>query len=324
MRPLPIVPVSFFSIVLGLIGLGNAWRAAHRVWGLPAEAGEAIIWAGLLVWAVLVALYAAKWVLAREAAVAELNDATPFSGLAGVATMLAAVGLLPYTYWLAAVVLAAGAIFALGYGIWRTGVMWQGGRPAGSTNAALYLPLVAGSFVLTIGLSAFGLADWAQLAFGAGFFTWLAVESVLLHRLYTAEPMAPAARPTLGIQLAPPAVGAVAYLGAFGAGSETMLVHAFIGYAILQAVLLGRLLPWISKSFGPGLWSFSFGATALATATITMTGRGDSGAIATLAPVAFAFANLVIALLALGTIGLLVRGKLLPAPAPARGQAAGA
>lgn len=318
MRPLPIVPVSFFSMVLGLIGLGNAWRAAHRVWGLPSEIGEAVVWLGLAVWAVLAVLYAAKWMFNREAAKAELNDATPTAGLAGVATMLAGVGLLPYGHGLAAVVFAAGAVFTFGYGIWRTGVMWQGGRPAASTNAALYLPLTAGSFVLAIGLAAFGFADWAQLAFGAGFFTWLAVESVLLHRLYTAEPMAPAARPTLGIQLAPPAVGAVAYLGAFGGGSETMLVHAFIGYALLQAVLLGRLLPWISKSFGPGLWSFSFGVTALATATITIAGRGDGGAIATLAPVAFGFANVAIAGLALGTVGLLVRGKLLPAPAPAR------
>lgn len=318
MRPLPFVPVSFFSMVLGLIGLGNAWRAAHRVWDLPGEIGEAIIWLGLLVWAALAVLYAAKWMFARAAVKAELGDATPFSGLAGVATMLAAVGLLPYAYGLAAVVFVAGAVFTFGYGVWRTGVMWQGGRPAASTNAALYLPLVAGSFVLAIGLSAFGLADWAQLAFGAGFFTWLAVESVLLQRLYTAEPMASAVRPTLGIQLAPPAVGAVAYLGAFGAGSETMLVHAFIGYALLQAVLLGRLLPWISKSFGPGLWSFSFGVTALATATIAIAGRGDSNAIGTLAPVAFVFANVVIAGMAVATIGLLARGRLLPQPAPAR------
>ena len=322
MRRLPLVPVSFFSIVLGLIGLGNAWRAAHRVWGLPQEIGEAIIGLGLLVWVVLAALYGAKWIFARGVARAEFGDATPFTGLAGVATMLAAVGLLPYAYWLAVAVFAAGALFSFGFGIWRTGILWQGGRPAAATNAALYLPLVAGSFVLAIGLSAFGLADWAQLAFGAGFFSWLAIESVLLHRLYTAEPMAPAARPTLGIQLAPPAVGAVAYLGAFGAGGDPMLVHAFIGYAILQGVLLGRLLPWISKTFAPGLWSFSFGVTALATATITMAGQGGGTAIATLAPAAFGFANVVIGGMGLATIGLLLRGRLLPQPAPALAPAA--
>lgn len=313
MRRLPIIPVSFFSIVLGTVGLGNAWRAAHRLWDMPAAIGETIVGVGVAIWAVLAALYVLKWFIHPMAARAELADQTPFSGLAGVATMIAAVGILPYAPSVAAVIFAIGAVFAGVYGIWRTGVMWQGNRPAASTSAALYLPLVAGSFVFSIGLSAFGLGDWAQLVFGAGFFSWLAIESVLLHRLYTIEPIAPAQRPTLGIQLAPPAVGAVAYLGAFSAQGDQILLHALIGYAILQAVLLGRLLPWISKSFGPGLWSFSFGATALATAT--MTGHGDTNAIGMVAPIAFMFANLVVGALAVGTLALLARGKLLPPPA---------
>ena len=40
---LPIVPASFFGIVLGFAGLGSAWRAAHRVWQLPSMIGEALL-----------------------------------------------------------------------------------------------------------------------------------------------------------------------------------------------------------------------------------------------------------------------------------------
>ena len=29
----PIVPASFFGMVIGLAGLGAAWRSAHQVWG---------------------------------------------------------------------------------------------------------------------------------------------------------------------------------------------------------------------------------------------------------------------------------------------------
>ena len=42
-----------------------------------------------------------------------------------------------------------------------------------------------------------------KLAFGADMFSWLAIESVLLHRLYTASALAPALRPTLGISNCP-------------------------------------------------------------------------------------------------------------------------
>jgi hypothetical protein len=37
----PVVPASFFGMVIGLAGLGTAWRWAHQVWGLPAVVGEA-------------------------------------------------------------------------------------------------------------------------------------------------------------------------------------------------------------------------------------------------------------------------------------------
>jgi tellurite resistance protein len=29
------VPASFFGIILGLVGLGNCWRVAGKIWHLP-------------------------------------------------------------------------------------------------------------------------------------------------------------------------------------------------------------------------------------------------------------------------------------------------
>jgi tellurite resistance protein len=311
MRRIPVVPASFFSMVLGTIGLGTSWRAAQRLWDLPGVIGEGFISLGVVVWAVLVGLYVLKWVTAREAAKAEIADPVQccFVGLAGVATMLAAMGLLPYIGGSAVLLFAMGALFTFAFGIWRTGLLWRGGRQDATITPVLYLPLVAGSFVFSAGLSSLGHPDWAQLAFGAGFFTWLAIESVLLQRLYTSEPLSDALRPMLGIQLAPrqwaPYVNA-------SSGAGDMLVHAFIGYAILQGVLLTRMLPWITRRFVPSLWGFSFGATALATASLILSARGDTGAISVVAAPAFAVANLLVIGLIIGTAVLLVSGRLLP------------
>jgi len=188
----PVIPASFFAMVLGLIGLGNAWRAAHKLWNMPAEIGEAVICFGVVVWAILLVLYALKWVVAPITAKAEIADPIQccFVGLVGVATILVAIGVLPYSTALAEVVFAIGAAFTYAFGFWRTGLIWRGGRSPAASMPVLYLPLVAGSFVSSIGLSLLGHPDWAQLSFGAGFFSWLAIESVLLHRLYTAEPLA--------------------------------------------------------------------------------------------------------------------------------------
>ena len=194
--------------------------------------------------------------------------------------------------------------------------LWQGGRSHDATTPVLYLPTVAGAFVTAIAASALGFPDWGQLVFGAGLFSWLAIESVLVQRLYTLPALPEALRPTLGIQLAPPVVAVLAFLS-ITTGLPALAAHALLGYGLLQALVLLRLLPWIMRQpFAPSYWSFSFGATALSTAALRMTERGDTGAVALLALPLFAAVNIVIAILILGTVRLAVLGRLLPRPAP--------
>ncbi|WP_395677416.1 dicarboxylate transporter/tellurite-resistance protein TehA [Inquilinus sp.] len=308
----PVIPASFFGMVLGLSGLAAAWRSATLAWHLPAVIGEALTGLATAVWAVLVLLYGLKWVVAREDALNEVTHPVGccFIGLAGVATLLVAGGLVPYSTPAATVLFVAGSAFTLLFAVWRTGGLWQGDRDHAATTPVLYLPTVAGSFVSAVVASALGYPDWAQLAFGAGALSWLAIESVLIHRLLTVGALPPALRPTLGIQLAPPVVGLVAYLG-ITQGPPDLVAHALLGYGLLQALVLLRLLPWIRhEPFAPSYWAFTFGATALASGPLRMIARGDTGPAAVLAPVLFAAANLVVILIAIGTVRLALRRKL--------------
>lgn len=317
---LPIVPASFFGIVLGVAGWGGAWRVAHRVWALPAMIGESLLLFAALIWLTLLTLYTAKWIVARPAAITELGHPVQccFVGLIGVTTMLIAAAALPYSRATADVLFVLGAIYTLAFAVWRTGGLWQGGREAAHTTAVLYLPTVAGSFVTAAVSSALGYVGVGELAFGAGMFSWLAIESVLIHRLYTAEALALAIRPTIGIQLAPPTVGALAYLNLTD-GPPTLLVHAMLGYGLLQALVLLRLLPWIrAQPFSAGYWGFTFGVTALAAAPLRLIERGDTGPIAALAPYLFLGANVIVLVMIVATLRLLLQGKLLPAPVPAQ------
>ena len=310
----PLVPAGFFGIVLGLLGLSAAWRAGSRLWRLPPFAGDALAFGGILVWATVLVLFAAKWVLAREAAQAEARDPVHscFIALVGVATILVSVAALPWSRTGGLALFALGTAFTLAFGVWQTGNLLQGGRDPAMSTPVLYLPTVAGGFVGAAAAAAHGFPMVAQLAFGAGFFSWLAIESVLVHRLYTGEPLATALRPTLGIQLAPPAVGAVAALTVFGEAGRP-LVAAMTGYALIQALVLLRLLPWIRRQpFVPGYWGFAFGATALATATLRLAESGADEGARLLAGVIFGAANIVIGAVIFGTLRLAWQGRLLP------------
>lgn len=308
------VPASFFGMPLGVIALGIAWQVATVIWGMPAAIGDALVVAGSALWAVLFVRYLAKWIWQRASAASEFEHPVQccFVGLAGVVGSLASIGLAPLAPTLSVVLFVIGASWTLLFALYRTGELWQGDRSPEATTPILYLPTVAGSLVTASAATAQGYAAWGQLAFGAGMFAWLAIESVLLHRLYTAPAMAPALRPSLGIQLAPPAVAAVAYLNV-GGGTPDLVAHALVGYALLQALILLRMWPWIrAAGASPAWWGFSFGAAALPTAAMKLVAHGETGPAATLAPYLFAGGNLVIAALVVMTLWLARRGRLLP------------
>lgn len=315
---LPIIPASFFGIVLGLAGLANAWRAAHRVWHLPTAIGETLMGAAAVVWLTLIVLFAGKWIVARDAALAEARQPIQccFIGLVGVTTMLIALGALPYSHGVAALLFIVGAAFALAFGVWRTGALWKGDRDPATTTPVLYLPTVGSALVVAVGASAFGFAEWGQLAFGMGLFSWIAIESVLLHRLYNVAAMPVPLRPTLGILFAPAAVAALAY-AAISSGPPDWFAHALVGYALVQALIVLRLLPWIlEQPFAASYWGFTFGITALAAAPLRMIEKGDTGVFAELAPFVFVLANIAMATIVLGTVRLIVQGRLLPPSGP--------
>ncbi|MFK3691050.1 dicarboxylate transporter/tellurite-resistance protein TehA [Agrobacterium tumefaciens] len=313
-------PAAYFGMVLGLAGLGNAWRAAEQTWHIGNGISEWILALAAIVWAVLVILFAAKAVLAMDKLVMEINHPVQccFVGLIGVATMLIAGAAEPYSYTAGAALFVVGFAFTGIFAVWRTGGLWHGERDPATTTAVLYLPTVAGSFVTATIASLLGYQDWGQLAFGAGIFSWLAIESVLLHRLLTGPMTPPALRPTLGVQLAPAPVGAVAYISVSG-GAPDMFVHALIGYGILQLVVLLRLSQWLREAGAVmGFWAFSFGATSMATAPARLLGHGDNAAISVVAPITFFLANLLVLGLTVMTVWLLVSGRMYAKPITAK------
>jgi tellurite resistance protein len=309
------VPASFFGIVLGVLALGSDWRAAAGLWNLPRGIGEAILLAGVVIWGVLAARYAAKWIWHRDEALAEAAHPIQccFIGLFPVSTLLVSIAVLPYSRLAAIILFALGAVGSLAFSVWRHGGLWMGGRDPATTTPVLYLPAVAGNFVAATAAGALGWAAWGQLFLGAGLFAWLALESVILHRLLVADALAVPLRPTLGIQLAPPAVGLVAFLSVTD-GDPGLVAQMLLGYALLQGLIVLRLLPWIRQQpFAPSYWAFTFGVGALSLAAERMAARGVTGPVAILAPLLFVVANFVIGSIAIGSLAQLARGKLLPA-----------
>jgi tellurite resistance protein len=312
------VPASFFGIVLGISGLGGCWRAASRLWNAPGVIGETLLGIAAVIWAVLLALYIAKWIWRRSEALAEFNHPVQccFIALVFISTMLMGLAVLPYSRTLAVTLAGIACSTGLAFAVYRTGGLWMGNRDPGTTTPVLYMPTVAGNFVAANLLATLDFLDLAQLLFGAGALAWLALESVLIHRLLTVAPLPPALRPTLGIQIAPAVVGCAAYL-AITSGPPDLIAMGLLGYGIVVALVVLRMLPWIMEQpFAASYWAFTFGLTAMAFDAMRMVERGAGESMPTIAMALFAAANVVVGLIAIGSVWLLLRGRLLPSLVP--------
>ncbi|GIL38947.1 dicarboxylate transporter/tellurite-resistance protein TehA [Roseiterribacter gracilis] len=311
------IPASFFGAVIGLAALGLGWRVAARVWHLPPLIAEAICGVAFVVWLLLLVLYARKWIVAREEAWAEIEHPVQccFVALIFTASLLIAAVLVPYQMMAAKVVYWAFTPTSLLFAAWRFGGLWRGGRDNVTTTSALYLPLVGSPLVACgVGAGAFGWHDLGCVLFGMGVLPWLALESVILNRLLNAAPMIPPLRPTLGIQLAPPAVSCGAYLSLTSGVPDTVALLLF-GYALLQALFLLRLSSWIAEGgVSMAFWGFSFGISALGADAARFADRGATGGWDWIAPLVFGLANVSILLLVLNSVRLLLAGRALPPP----------
>ncbi|VED14478.1 potassium-tellurite ethidium and proflavin transporter [Escherichia coli] len=143
----------------------------------------------------------------------------------------------------------------LAYAAWQTAGLWRGSHPEEATTPGLYLPTVANNFISAMACGALGYTDAGLVFLGAGVFSWLSLEPVILQRLRSSGELPTALRTSLGIQLAPALVACSAWLSVNGGEGDTLAKMLF-GYGLLQLLFMLRLMPWyLSQPFNASFWS---------------------------------------------------------------------
>ena len=309
-KPFPI-PVNYFSIVLGLAALGLAWRYGAHTVALPALVGETLLGLATVIWLIFIVAYGVKWLRFPHQAKAELQNLIQccFISLIPITTMLIGLAVLPYEFSLSVGLITLGIIGQLVFAAYRAAGLWRGIHKAEATTPIMYLPTVATNFVSGTALGYLGYSEVGMLFFGAGVFSWLSLEPAILHRLRNLEPVAPAVRPAIGIQLAPAFVGCSTYLVLNG-GEIDLLVKLLIGYGVLQLLFLIRLLPWLFQNgFTVSFWAFSFGLASMANVGLHLYQGTSNMILGILGLSLFWFASIIIGLLIFGTLYLIMRGR---------------
>lgn len=307
------LPAGYYGMVLGIIGMGFAWRYASTIWPVTRWPGDILVTLAMVIWLLLTVAFINRLVRFPGSVLAEMRHPvmSSFVSLFPATTMLVAIGFVPWYRPLALCLFTLGVVVQLSYAAWQSAGLWRGKHPEEATTPGLYLPTVANNFISAMACGALGFHDAGLVFLGAGVFSWLSLEPVILQRLRSAGELPAPMRSSLGIQLAPALVACSAWFSVNGGEADTFAKMLF-GYGLLQLLFTLRLMPWyLAQPFNASFWSFSFGVSALATTGLHLGQSSPSGFFHAIAIPLFIFTNAIIALLLVRTFILLIQGKLL-------------
>ena len=242
------LPAGYFGMVLGTIGMGFAWRYASTIWPVTRWPGECLVALAVGIWFLLTVAFITRAIRFPHSVLAEMRHPvmSSFVSLFPATTMLVAIGFVPWFRPVSLGLFSVGVVVQLSYSAWQSAGLWRGKHPEEATTPGLYLPTVANNFISAMACGALGFNDAGLVFLGAGIFSWLSLEPVILQRLRSAGELPSALRTSLGIQLAPALVACSAWFSVNGGEADTLAKMLF-GYGLLQLLCRQRVIGFGEK-----------------------------------------------------------------------------
>ena len=305
------VPVPLFAVVMGLGGLGLAWRRAHEVLGWPGAIGEALLVLAAVGFAAILTLYAVK--LARRPAAVRAEFRHPirvnFFPAISISTLLMAGGLLPYAARVAEALFLVGAAGQLALALVIINRWITHNIEIQHSNPAWFIPVVGNILVPVFGVR-LGWPELSWFFFSVGVVFWLLLFTIVLYRIIFHDQLPQKFLPTLFILMAPPTIGLAAYLQLNG-GDFDAFARVLLFSGLFIALLLVTMAPlFLRLTFFVSWWAYTFPSAALAIACLAYCEHVAHPGSAVLAAVVLLAATAIIAAVAVRTTAALLAGKL--------------
>jgi tellurite resistance protein len=260
-------PPAIFPPVMGLFGLGLAWRRGMEVTGLPGGIAEALLGAVSLLYLFALGAYLAKLWQRPGVVVDDLKVLPGRAGLAAanLSAVLMAAALVPYAPGLALGVLAVALACHVALGMWVLRLYLTGPEEVRVITPVWHLTFV-GYILAPLVLVPLGHVEVSVVILFAAMVVAGLIYAASAMQLVRRIPPAPL-RPLLAIHLAPVCLFATvsAMLDLPG------LAAVFAGLAAAVLVALAGLARWITQAGFSALWgAFTFPAAACASAFLAV------------------------------------------------------
>ena len=293
-------PVTFFAVMMGLLGLALSVAAAERAAGWSGGLSQFILGAAVAVFATLSGFYLLKLVRHPRAVVAEWNHPVriAFFPTVSISLLLLGTALAPQLPGIAYPVWAVGVA---AQGILSLSVIanWIGHRAFQPIHLspAWFIPAV-GNILVPLAGAGFGETELSWLFFSAGMLFWLVLLTLVMNRLIFHEPLPARLMPTLVILIAPPSVAFVAWVRLAGEVDSFARILLNIGY-VFALIVLTQAPRFLRLPFALSWWALTFPVAALSVASFLYSHETGSDAHRM---VGFALAGLLVLVVAVLTV----------------------
>ncbi len=306
------MPVSLFSIVMGLAGTTVAVEKAEHLWSWSIAPSAYLLAFTAVVYVLIFFAYLAKFVLHRQHVIAEFNNPIrmsffPAMSIGMLLLSIAALNRYPViSLYLWAIGSAAQLLFTLVIlSTWMHHEKFQ----VQHSNPAWFIPIV-GNILVPIAGVPMGFPEVSWFYFSVGIMMWTPLLAVLLNRFFF-HPMLPGKLvPTLFILLAPPAVGFIAWVKLHN-GVLDDVGRILYYFALFTTMLLfSQMKHFVKLAFALPWWAYSFPMAAMTIASSVMLEKVGGTFFAVLVPLLMTLLLLLVSMLVVRTLLAMKRGQI--------------
>jgi tellurite resistance protein len=305
------VPAPLFAVVMGVSGLGLAWRKAGHVLGMPHAVGEAILALAAILFLAIGALYAVKGLRHPEEVKAEFSHPirVNFFPAFSISLILLSIAAQPHSVDLALGLWGVGATLHLIGTVYLIGRWITQSHEITLINPAWFIPVVGNILVPVSGVT-LGHPEVSWFFFSIGLVYWIVLFTIVFHRIVFHHPLPVKFLPTLFILIAPPAVGYLAYMALNGGvfdGMARILVYSALFLTLLNLTLAPHFL---KVPFFVSWWAYTFPMAAVTIASLDASARIGNQGMTLVAGALLGLGTVLITLVFLRTLQALFRGEL--------------
>lgn len=304
------VPVPLFAVVMGVCGLGLAWRKAHVVLHVPSQFSDTALLFAAFVFLGIACLYALK--AARHPAMVAEEFHHPiranFFPAISISILLLSRAALSLDGPVALALWSIGSTIHLGFTLILIQRWIMSNHDIRHSNPAWFIPVVGNILVPLAGVPlGFVEISWFFFAIGIGF--WMVLFTIVFYRIVFHDQMPAKFMPTLFILIAPPSIGFISYVGLIDGIDPFARILYYFGL-FLGLLVLTMTRQFLRVPFAVSWWAYTFPLDALTIATLEYHERTGADGMTPVCWIALVLTTVVVLAVLGRTLAALACGRL--------------